>query len=195
MTLYQLQRMLRLVAKPTEWAELLASRLDGLGMDIMGTIGPSLGPTATLISEAVWHQAWELVPPSERGSASQRVNGTCFRALGKLASAGIWFAAQLRHGTCWKEHRDVRVEGLTAQEYLEVLGWLETYPNRSRIDRDCLAMPGPRQLTLWELPARARPPQPAQPVPVQRFAVTPAGNGGKRAPVSTRGTNSPHCRN
>ena len=36
LTLYQLQRMLRLGSRPRNWVEMLASRLDDLGLDITG---------------------------------------------------------------------------------------------------------------------------------------------------------------
>ena len=46
------------------------------------------------------------------------------------------------------------IRDLTLQGYSEVLKWMRSYPEQGRLEQERQLMPGPRQLTLWEAPAR-----------------------------------------
>ena len=153
-TLYQLQRMLRLVRKPTEWVDLLVSRLDGLGFDITTILWPAPKLEATLISQVIWTQEWKRRAAIERQQSQPHLPTEHVKSLGALARSGIWFAAQLYLGAgCWKDYRDVRAPGLSERGYNRILQWLQNYQDLARFDMERRTLPGLRQLTLWEAPS------------------------------------------
>ena len=93
-TLYQLQRMVRLVPsrKIKTRVEMLVSRLDGAGLDVTGELWPIPSPGKLLIAEAVW-PALRSIAIDRAQQGKQSVKRKCQRAVEKLAAVGVWCAA------------------------------------------------------------------------------------------------------
>jgi len=162
-TLYQLQKMIRLAPSRTlkSCVDLLMSRLDELGLDVMGAPWPVPTLQHLLISEAVWTHLW-----SERKRADPEVESStmalCLTAVGKLATAGIWYAAQLSAGPgLWLDLRAVPPCNVTVAEYRALITELRVSPFQERIVNERAGTPGLRQLTLWERVDHVMPSRPA----------------------------------
>ncbi len=79
-TLYQLQRMVRLVPSREikTQVELLVNRLDGAGLDVTGEPWPILSPGKLLIAEAMWPALRSMViDQAQQGkqSVKRKVDG------------------------------------------------------------------------------------------------------------------------
>ena len=149
-TLYQLQRMLRLVPPRAQRSrvELLLSRLDALGLDATATLWETEVHRHLLISEALWSRLWVARPVP---AVDKNVIRQCLHAVGRLATAGIWFAAQLSAGPGrWLGLRALPALDVTESEYETLLAQLSASSHLERIASERTAMPGLRQRTLWE---------------------------------------------
>jgi hypothetical protein len=151
-TLFQLQRMVRLIPLRVRKSrvELLMNRLDGVGLDVTGTMWSAPTPSKLLISEVVWPQLWAAAQRPIR-QATRRLHRDCVRAVEKLAAGGIWCAAQLSTGLgLWLNWRTGPNRIVTETEYGALLVVLRDSPHLEQIAKEREDMPGPRQLTLVE---------------------------------------------
>ena len=87
----------------------------------------------------------------------------CLDAVGKLARAGIWFAAQLSAGPgLWLTLRSLPHCVVRENEYEAILYVLRAFPQQGRIVLEQVGSPGLRQLTLWEPVGESNRLQPAE---------------------------------
>ena len=166
LTLYQLQRMTRLVPPQglSSWVELLLSRLDGLGLDVTNPIWDTPVESFLLLSEVVgshWWDAYKNNPdrdPRRVVSAPEWLppsGSACVAAVGKLAAHGILYAAQLSLGEGLWCQRLTLPKGLSSDEYHALIHVLRSCHEQNRIVRERTLVPGYRQLTLSESLERA----------------------------------------
>ncbi len=74
--------------------ELLMSRLDSVGLDVMGTQWSAPSPGKLLLSEVVWSQLWAALQGQTR-RVTRRIHRVYVRAVEELATGALWCAAQL----------------------------------------------------------------------------------------------------
>ena len=175
-TPYQLQRILRLVPTESQKSrmDLLLSRLDAVGLDATGVPWDKEPRQYLLVSEALWTQHQSTQSALNVNSEGLRQSLT---TVGKLASAGIWFAAQLSAGPGrWLSLRALPSQVVTESEYEALLALLSTSSCLERIAGERSVVPGSRQLTLWEAADRSRATQPV-------IRGTGVGDGGRLRPV------------
>ena len=182
-TLFQLQRALRLVARPTTVVENLLCRLDERGLDVHGVLPPVAHTMGPLIMEVLWPQLWEArqkredhVGCTELPEAMQVLLDEakrCLSAIRALASFGILHVSQLLSGDrSWLAQPSVAQTKVAAIDYSTMTRWLGT-PGA-----EVAAWSG--QLQLWQEPPGRPLSQPAL-VPqggpvVQSFPVIDSRN-------------------
>ena len=103
LSLYQLQRLLRLVPPQGQriWVERLVTQLDELGLDVCADLWHQTPDPLLLISEAVWQQYWaieKVCPEANDDEHTPSTEGRCLNVVSELATNGIWYVAQLSGG-------------------------------------------------------------------------------------------------
>ena len=94
LSLYQLQRLLRLVPPQGQrtWVERLLTHLDGLGLDVRADLWHQPPDPLLLISEAVWQQYWAIEKVGPEANDDEHTSspvGRCLNVVSELAMSGI----------------------------------------------------------------------------------------------------------
>jgi len=158
-TLFQLQRALRLESNPATVVENLLCRLDERGLDVHGRLPPADSTLGPLITEVLWPKLWEARQKREDHAGCRELPDTvkenleeakrCLKAVRVLAAFGILHVSQLLNSDgCWLTLPSVARTKVPAIDYNTMIRWL------GAPDVGIAARTGQRQ--LWqELPGRS----------------------------------------
>jgi hypothetical protein len=134
-TLFQLQRVLRLELHPSTVVENLLCRLDERGLDVHGRLPPADSTLGPLITEVLWPKLWEARQKREEHAGCRELPDTvkenleeakrCLKAVRVLAAFGILHVSQLLNSDgCWLTLPSVARTKVPAIDYNTMIRWL-----------------------------------------------------------------------